>query len=235
MTYSQSWPYSSNDPPEHKPYAIPSTNMGSTHMPTMAADPGTGFSQRPLPGVPQYTQRSADPYGQFVPSFPPPHAPPSQHPGPSAPAPPPPSMSQHHPSMSPSNPRKRRFSDSEDPGAPSMSQASHSMPFYTPGPSNLEMQQSAATPTPQARKKSRTNTPWTPAEEQRLKTMRDAGNSWSEIAKVRSLDSTRGCISFFPLLTDLNRLSHSGLKEASRNTGTRLDCLAEWISASFDP
>lgn len=34
-------------------------------------------------------------------------------------------------------------------------------------------------------KKSRTNTPWTPAEEQRLKTMRDAGNSWAEIAKVR--------------------------------------------------
>ncbi|ORY08676.1 hypothetical protein BCR34DRAFT_626153 [Clohesyomyces aquaticus] len=33
-------------------------------------------------------------------------------------------------------------------------------------------------------KKSRTNTPWTPAEEQRLKTMRDAGNSWSEIAKT---------------------------------------------------
>jgi hypothetical protein len=34
-------------------------------------------------------------------------------------------------------------------------------------------------------KKSRTNTPWTPAEEQRLKTMRDAGNSWADIAKVR--------------------------------------------------
>jgi hypothetical protein len=34
-------------------------------------------------------------------------------------------------------------------------------------------------------KKGRTNTPWTPAEEQRLKAMRDAGNSWSEIAKVR--------------------------------------------------
>ncbi|KAL7777858.1 hypothetical protein CFE70_004529 [Pyrenophora teres f. teres 0-1] len=32
-------------------------------------------------------------------------------------------------------------------------------------------------------KKSRTNTPWTPAEELRLKQMRDAGNSWSEIAK----------------------------------------------------
>ena len=33
-------------------------------------------------------------------------------------------------------------------------------------------------------KRSRTNTPWTPQEEQRLKAMRDAGNSWSEIAKT---------------------------------------------------
>lgn len=37
-------------------------------------------------------------------------------------------------------------------------------------------------PTP---KKSRTNTPWTPAEEQLLRQLRDAGNSWGEIAKVR--------------------------------------------------
>lgn len=44
---------------------------------------------------------------------------------------------------------------------------------------------SAEAPTPEQRpKKSRTNTPWTPAEEQRLKQMRDAGNSWSEIAKT---------------------------------------------------
>ncbi len=41
---------------------------------------------------------------------------------------------------------------------------------------------SAPAPAP---KKSRTNTPWSPAEEQRLKTMRDAGSSWGEIAKVR--------------------------------------------------
>ncbi|KAL1887825.1 hypothetical protein Cpir12675_006398 [Ceratocystis pirilliformis] len=40
-----------------------------------------------------------------------------------------------------------------------------------------------ATPAPPA-KKSRTNTPWTPAEELRLKQMRDAGNSWAEIAKT---------------------------------------------------
>lgn len=39
-------------------------------------------------------------------------------------------------------------------------------------------------------KKSRTNTPWTPAEEQRLKNMRDAGNSWAEIAKVRTASDT---------------------------------------------
>jgi hypothetical protein len=36
------------------------------------------------------------------------------------------------------------------------------------------------------KKKGRTNTPWTAEEEQRLKTMRDAGRSWSEIAKVHA-------------------------------------------------
>ena len=43
------------------------------------------------------------------------------------------------------------------------------------------------------KKKGRTNTPWTAEEEQRLKTMRDAGRSWSEIAKVRA----RGAFAFF--------------------------------------
>lgn len=42
---------------------------------------------------------------------------------------------------------------------------------------------SAAEPSP--KKKGRTNTPWTAEEEQRLKTMRDAGHTWNEIAKVR--------------------------------------------------
>lgn len=42
-------------------------------------------------------------------------------------------------------------------------------------------------PEPAPKKKGRTNTPWTAEEEQRLKTMRDAGRSWSEIAKVRPL------------------------------------------------
>jgi len=60
----------------------------------------------------------------------------------------------------------------------------------TPGAASSEGQaaaQSAHDETPVQEpkaKKSRTNTPWTPAEEQRLKMMRDAGNSWSEIAKT---------------------------------------------------
>lgn len=37
---------------------------------------------------------------------------------------------------------------------------------------------------PPPAKKSRTNTPWTAVEEQRLKAMREAGNNWAEIAKT---------------------------------------------------
>ena len=51
-----------------------------------------------------------------------------------------------------------------------------------PGPEGLS-QGVDQPPTPKP-KKGRTNTPWTPAEEHRLKVMRDAGNSWSEIAKT---------------------------------------------------
>ncbi len=65
-------------------------------------------------------------------------------------------------------------------------------------------------------KKSRTNTPWTPAEELRLKQMRDAGNSWSEIAKVtRALPAAVNCRAPGEELADLahGRLSRSGQKE----------------------
>jgi len=49
--------------------------------------------------------------------------------------------------------------------------------------------QSTSAPSPMSQpivKKSRVNTPWTPAEEQRLKVMRDNGDSWALIAKVGS-------------------------------------------------
>ncbi|MCJ1449680.1 hypothetical protein MMC28_000008 [Mycoblastus sanguinarius] len=51
---------------------------------------------------------------------------------------------------------------------------------------SLEQEEETGETSPQmpAPKKSRTNTPWSPAEEQRLKVMRDAGNSWGEIAKT---------------------------------------------------
>jgi hypothetical protein len=75
-------------------------------------------------------------------------------------------------------PRKRRASYSPKlntlpPGTtlPSESQANISVP--------------ALLTEDMGKKRGRTNTPWTPQEEQRLKQMRDAGHSWSEISKVR--------------------------------------------------
>ncbi|KAI9734433.1 MAG: hypothetical protein M1818_006821 [Claussenomyces sp. TS43310] len=52
-----------------------------------------------------------------------------------------------------------------------------------------EMRQDMASSSTQspAAKKSRTNTPWTAAEEQRLRQMRDAGSSWADIAKSVAL------------------------------------------------
>lgn len=79
----------------------------------------------------------------------------------------------------PNNPRKRRASQS-----PKLDTLP---PTLTP---SLDNQASVSIPAlltdETGKKRGRTNTPWTPQEEQRLKQMRDAGNSWSEIAKVRS-------------------------------------------------
>ncbi|KIX93234.1 uncharacterized protein Z520_11089 [Fonsecaea multimorphosa CBS 102226] len=99
-------------------------------------------------------------------------------PAPQAPLAPKPNAELLHPPASPPNPRKRR--------------ASHSPKLNTlpPGtalpsdsaPPNAQMAASPADET--GKKRGRTNTPWTPQEEQRLKQMRDAGHSWNEIAKA---------------------------------------------------
>ncbi|KAK5108133.1 hypothetical protein LTR62_008729 [Meristemomyces frigidus] len=113
---------------------------------------------------------------------------------------------QHQPtpslsSVSPTLNRKRRASELGGGGESALSASSSST--YTPQPGslslthtfsgasidNLDTQQGSASqsqqlPPPGTARKGRTNTPWTPAEEQRLKTMREAGNSWSEIAKT---------------------------------------------------
>jgi hypothetical protein len=57
-------------------------------------------------------------------------------------------------------------------------------PAGTPAQAQPGVDDSTATPSQPPAKKNRTNTPWTPQEELRLKQMRDAGNSWAEIAKT---------------------------------------------------
>lgn len=85
-------------------------------------------------------------------------------------------------SVSPSNPRKRRASLQAAPLT--------TMAPPPPNSSGVEAEshatglQPAPEPTSTGKKRGRTNTPWTAEEEHRLKTMRDAGSSWSEIAKV---------------------------------------------------
>ncbi|KAF1916570.1 hypothetical protein BDU57DRAFT_516760 [Ampelomyces quisqualis] len=92
------------------------------------------------------------------------------------------SQSSAHPLLTPTANRKRKsVTLSKPPEIMSNStggadaQASNAAPPAAPV--------DASAPEPKF-KKSRTNTPWTPAEELRLKQMRDAGNSWSEIAKT---------------------------------------------------
>ncbi|KAJ6106411.1 hypothetical protein N7512_009928 [Penicillium capsulatum] len=82
-------------------------------------------------------------------------------------------------SAQPSSSRKRP--PSPTPGSSIMAAAP-----MTPGGGTLEGEPGALTAPvePPPKKKGRTNTPWTAEEEQRLKIMRDAGRSWSEIAKT---------------------------------------------------
>ncbi|KAL2013038.1 hypothetical protein VTN00DRAFT_563 [Thermoascus crustaceus] len=80
----------------------------------------------------------------------------------------------------PSNPRKRRASPQ------SGSTTAMAAPAATTGGGEAgnNPTSTATAPEPTGKKKGRTNIPWTAEEEQRLKAMRDAGSSWSEIAKT---------------------------------------------------
>ncbi|KAF2265539.1 hypothetical protein CC78DRAFT_186583 [Lojkania enalia] len=141
----------------------------------MSSSPAAKRSLKPLPiaaAGPQQNAQFAAPAD--LPTLQPAVAP-AQEPFPSASQPPP-----------PGNARKRK----------SVSQAEDQMASATNPTGALQPGAAAAAAAAQGGadidlpaqepkvKKSRTNTPWTPAEEQRLKTMRDAGNSWSEIAKT---------------------------------------------------
>jgi hypothetical protein len=85
-------------------------------------------------------------------------------------------------SLSPTGSRNKRRASGSGAADLAMSGPSGAAPAAPLGAEEPSMTSSPMGPPPA--KKSRTNTPWTPAEEQRLKTMRDAGNSWADIAKV---------------------------------------------------
>ncbi|KAK2734041.1 hypothetical protein FQN57_001876 [Myotisia sp. PD_48] len=95
------------------------------------------------------------------------------------PQPPPPIAVAPAPAPPPVNPRKRRASIQQSASISGMAPPTVDADGNQTTPTVV-----AATPESGTKKKGRTNTPWTAEEEQRLKTMRDAGNTWSEIAKT---------------------------------------------------
>jgi hypothetical protein len=131
---------------------------------------------------------------------------------------------------SPVNVRKRRASELNEPTLPGSSSSNVSAfgnphgPFSANpgGDVDLGLPSAQTLPSPLP-KKGRTNTPWTPAEEQRLKTLRDAGSSWSEIAKTFPL-RTEGSVKkhwykvrVCPLISrfcDVGRLSITSINHA---------------------
>jgi hypothetical protein len=99
-----------------------------------------------------------------------------------------PQQALHQPSsQSPVNSRKRRASEIELPGSSSSNASAFTHPTgLSAGAGDVDVglgMGQGTLPSPVV-KKGRTNTPWTPGEEQRLKTLRDSGASWSEIAKT---------------------------------------------------
>ena len=200
MSARAHYQYSRNQPSDQKRNLKPTVSSqgaysASPSQLTLSSDiPSAGLPNpyhQPYPYVPNPHDPSAFAFPQ------PGYRPPLQaQPPPHHQQPPPP----HAPQVSPSNSRKRRASelgggDQQNLQGPPSNNAS---PFTNPtglvpgpggdmnvgmGPPQQQQQQQHAQPSP-APKKGRTNTPWTPAEEQRLKTMRDAGSSWSEIAKT---------------------------------------------------
>ncbi|KFH42577.1 hypothetical protein ACRE_066780 [Hapsidospora chrysogenum ATCC 11550] len=101
---------------------------------------------------------------------PPPHVAPQQ--------PPPGQQQQQH---QPPHHQHHQHQPSQPQPHPQQGQQAHQTASQSQAPVN---DVNAQTPVQPPAKKSRTNTPWTPQEELRLKQMRDAGNSWAEIAKT---------------------------------------------------
>ncbi len=150
-----------NPPPptSYRPPATMSYNPQPTMSPAQLTIPAEHHAMhQAMAGVPHISHHP-DPYAAFAQPIPPP--------------------------ISPTNSRKRRLSEISSAAGMTLPSSASSSGYveresYIGGSGDINAGLSSS-----VAKKSRTNTPWTPAEEQRLKTMRDAGSSWSEIAKVR--------------------------------------------------
>ncbi|KAK7403117.1 hypothetical protein QQX98_011142 [Neonectria punicea] len=157
------------------PYGAPQPNMApqqqQQHHPA-PVQPPMNVPQQPPNGPPQQQQQQQTP----TPAPAPTGGRQRKRPAPSA-APPPP--------VSTAPPAPVPPSQVQPPAAaPPAPHASQNAPPQQP---QAPAEDASAPIAPPPAKKSRTNTPWTPQEELRLKQMRDAGNSWAEIAKVNQI------------------------------------------------
>lgn len=156
------------------PYgAQPNMAAQQQHHPT-PVQPPMSVSQQPPNGPPSQQQTPTQ-----QPAVQPPNARPRKRPAPNA-APSPATVA-----APPPVPPVQGQPPAPTPPAPQAAPPSQPPPVVT------EDANAAAAAVPPPAKKSRTNTPWTPQEELRLKQMRDAGNSWAEIAKVRMMREKR--------------------------------------------
>lgn len=80
------------------------------------------------------------------------------------------------PPSNPNNPRKRRASQSPKLNNPKLNTFPPGLGLSSEPPGSVSIP--ALLTDDAGKKRGRTNTPWSPQEEQRLKQMRDAGNSW---------------------------------------------------------
>ncbi|KAL8835842.1 MAG: hypothetical protein Q9170_003165 [Blastenia crenularia] len=179
--------------------ALDKSQTGSGGSPSWGLD----GQERPPPQPTAVTSVSAPAQPAYIPQLP--LGTPSEE---ALLAPQPQTLTQQQPSpqQQPSapNPRKRKAADT----APTLGMPSASLSGYAPsgGYAAQPGEQPADVPTQGSTpKKSRTNTPWSPAEEQRLKIMRDAGNSWSEIAKVRTAREHEWHVADMDCLQDISK------------------------------
>ncbi|UPL03738.1 hypothetical protein LCI18_014672 [Fusarium solani-melongenae] len=176
----------------------------NTHQPNEIHNPHPSYQQ----DMSRRNERMEFAYGAPQPNMAPP--PPQHHPAPVQPpmnvpqqppnGPPPP---QQAPTPTPTQPGRQRKRPAPTAAPPPVTNAPPApvtpsqvqppapappapqvAPQAAPQPQAPTDDANAAPVAPPPAKKSRTNTPWTPGEELRLKQMRDAGNSWAEIAKT---------------------------------------------------